>query len=566
MKKSLLIMLIGAMISQSGCFTAFSDNEKKADLKNQLVVLLGLEDSTDRPSVSILNARDDREIKSGFVIGTASGLNGIDRVEFSLDGGDFQSADGTEEWKFQLPTGVDIWKRGTEHTISVRSVDSLNTPSPVVSITVRKGHNTDIDGDGYQDMAVGAPSYNDYDGRVYVYYDGSEDMEPGTIIGLPAGSATDLFGKTITLGDINGDGYADLVVGAPGSHEYVTPKTGCVYLFHGGSAGIDGPHDGELSGEAGVSFGGNLAIGDVNGDGCDDIAVGETNMNTYLTRVHLFHGGAGGISGPADLTIGDAGNRVGYAIAMGDVNGDGYADIALADSYRDTNRGIVFIHHGSGSGINTDPDTTITGESEESSFGFRVSIGDITGDEIDDLVVSSYQRNSEQGSVYLYSGRTIGINPDSYTARINGESQGDGFGMGISLGDVDGDGYLDLAVSAAMINDNYTGRVYLYHGRNGNISNTPSRILPGPGTEEAWFGFTLALGDIDGDGLADLTAGTPFIDSFTGRIWIYRGSDSGIPSTHMIAISGEVESSFGYAVSMSNYECYNLIQLGILVD
>ncbi len=162
-------------------------------------------------------------------------------VEISLDGGAFNPVTGLSSWIYKLPTGGNTWRDNTQHIITARATDATGASSQV-SITVRKGHNKDVNGDGYADLAVSAQRYPgsaDY-GRIYVFYSSGSSGIDAT---QAATAATKITGETagdflayfLALGDVNGDGYADLAAGSPSYNS----STGRVFIFHStGSGGI----------------------------------------------------------------------------------------------------------------------------------------------------------------------------------------------------------------------------------------------------------------------------------------------------------------------------------------
>lgn len=247
----------------------------------------------------IANLINNSIVQTGFLIGTSSGT--VTSVEVSFDNGTYTAASGTASWKIPFPIGQSAWKDDSRHTISVRAVNS-GVYSSVVSISVIKGKNKDINGDGYSDLAVGAPSRNAgagaNQGVAYIFLSGGSTGVMASSAGtasiiLTGQSGGDNFGNTLALGDINGDGYADLAVGAPNRNAGGGAGQGVVYIFLStGAAGITSGSastaNTTLTGQAGGDkFGGSISVGDLNGDGYSDLAVGAPNRNA----------GAGGESG-----------------------------------------------------------------------------------------------------------------------------------------------------------------------------------------------------------------------------------------------------------------------------
>lgn len=248
------------------------------------------------PTVSMANLHENSIVETGFLLGAASDNLGVSRVEVSLDSGAWQPANGTTAWSYPLPTGVDTWRADSAHTVAVRSRDSAGLFSNVATIHVRKGNNRDVNGDGYIDVAVGAQSYNTNTGRIYVFYGSNTGIAATSVSGadtIITGEVEDVyFGETLSMGDVNGDGYADLVVGAP----RMNSDAGRVYIFRAGSNGISASNASEadsiIDGQSNDEFGSSLSIGDANGDGYSDLFVG----SRYSDRAYLFSGSGSGIS------------------------------------------------------------------------------------------------------------------------------------------------------------------------------------------------------------------------------------------------------------------------------
>jgi len=273
-------------------------------------------------SVTVSNLRNLGVTHSGFVVGTAGGgSNAVSAVEVSLDSGSYTTATGTTAWSYKLPTGGSTWKENSAHTIAVRARDSSNNLSTVATLSVRKGVNQDVNGDGYADVVVGA--YNT--DAVYVFHSaGASGIANAAYTSANAtltGPASSYFGVSVALGDVNGDGYADLTVGAFSLNSYA----GAAYVFQ--SAGASGiasaaytSANAALTGPTSSDFGHSVALGDVNGDGYADLAVGAYGAS----GAYVFHSaGASGIAS-ADYTsanatlTGPASSQFGVSVALTD--------------------------------------------------------------------------------------------------------------------------------------------------------------------------------------------------------------------------------------------------------
>ncbi|EMF82406.1 Ig-like protein [Leptospira weilii serovar Topaz str. LT2116] len=247
-------------------------------------------------------------VESGFVIGTAADARGIATIEVNIDNTGWTGAgvSGTTSWKYPLPTGGNTWRLGSSHTIQVRATDTSNNVTTSGTITVKKGTNKDINGDGYVDLV--ASEYGQ--GLVYLFYSsgtgGITATDPSAASRTIVGVKTDFFGKSIASGDFNGDGFADIAVGAPKSN-----TDGRVFIFH--SAGTQGINTSFyafantiLVGDgASEQFGASLATGDINGDIYTDLVVGAPAYNASRGRIYLFYSqGVAGIATADAVTDG----------------------------------------------------------------------------------------------------------------------------------------------------------------------------------------------------------------------------------------------------------------------
>ncbi|TPW04991.1 MAG: FG-GAP repeat-containing protein [bacterium] len=239
---------------------------------------------------------------------------------------------------------------------------------------------------------------------------------------------------------MNGDGFSDVIVGAPTFDNGQTDE-GRAYLYQGSASGLSITPDWTAEGnQASASFGIPVATaGDVNGDGFSDVIVGAggfDNGETNEGQAMVYHGAAGGLGTNASWAA--EGNP-------GDVNGDGFSDVIVgAPTFDDEGR--AFMYHGSSGGLSLTSNWTAESGQVGSLFGGSVSTaGDVNGDGFSDVIVgASGFTNSQpdQGRAYLYQGSATGLSP---TAGWTAESdQAGGFGISVATaGDVNGDGFSD---------------------------------------------------------------------------------------------------------------------------
>ena len=390
----------------------------------------------------------------------------------------------------------------------------------------------DVNGDGFDDIAVGAPGYGVSSipnrGAVYVYHGSSGGVTSTTrlqLVGLDGGR----FGTSVSAaGDVNGDGYDDLIVGAYSVGTLSFAQSGRAYVFHGSAAGLstspastlDGLTDGEWFGWS-VSGG-----GDLNGDGFDDVVVGSPNYDLLGSEVgaaSIFHGGIFGIETTATNTfVGQTHNdNFGSAVSIvGDVDGDGYSDVAIAAPGRFFGTGRVYIYHGSSSGLETSARLTIDGDTVGDDFGESLSgAGDVNGDGYADILVGAGGYDSNRGAAYLFHGSSTGIGSTS-NRHLVGLDPYAGFGSASSgAGDVNGDGFDDIVVGAYFNSSTRTeaGSAHLYHGSVSGVESSPVNSIYGAGR---YYNLGLAVskaGDVNGDGYGDA------LISAVERVYVHHG-------------------------------------------
>lgn len=434
----------------------------------------------------------------------------------------------------------------------------------------------DFDGDGHQDVVVGTPSDSlsglDSVGAVNVLYgeagglrvSSSQAWSQGSEVGNVAEEG-DAFGAAVACGDFDADGFDDLAVGAPGEDVGDALAAGAVSVLYGSAAGLSVQRtpaqiltEADLpTGASDVNdqFGAALSVADYDGDGHDDLAIGipgqavgerkrvgavaivyGSPQQLSVSRATFWHQGTPGVEGAPER-----GDRLGWTLASGDFDGDGYDDVAAAAPREDVDRtrdcGAVNVLYGSGSGIGAsnnqiwsqhEPGVVGTIQADE-KFGFALAVGNFDGNAYDDLAIGTPGARVDErrlaGEVNVLYGRSEGLSAkadDGWTqgSRIAGlPESGDRFGASLATGDFDDDGFDDLVVGVpgqSTGRSRATGEVHLVRGSArglrpaGNTRWHQSSADIEDFVEQAdAFGTTVAAGDFDGDGHDDLVVGVP---------------------------------------------------------
>ena len=363
--------------------------------------------------------------------------------------------------------------------------------------------------------------------------------------------ASAYFGFSVgTAGDVNGDGHSDVIIGAYGWDGGQTDE-GKAYVYYGNDTGVDAtPAWTVESNQTSAQYGFSVSTaGDVNGDGYHDIAVGARyydNGQTDEGAVFVYHGFKTGLPLSANrLLDGDQasalfGNKVARA---GDVNGDGYDDLLVASYYYDnghSNEGRVWVFHGSSSGLPTTSAWTAEANQTDALMGISCDgAGDVNGDGYDDVIVGSHLYDggsTNEGRVWVYHGSASGLSASSNAVREVNQAEAR-FGFSVSTaGDVNGDGYSDVIVGAYLYDEGQgnEGKVWVWHGSSSGIPNNSAWSAQG-NQISGEFGRALgAAGDVDDDGYSDVIIGAAVYDNGQadeGRAWVYRGSGDGLKSS-----------------------------------
>ncbi|WP_022980028.1 FG-GAP-like repeat-containing protein [Ideonella sp. B508-1] len=370
------------------------------------------------------------------------------------------------------------------------------------------------------------------------------------------------FGGVINAqGDFNKDGFKDLLVSSSASQG---TQRGAIELFYGSRKGPAKTAAWRYEGTMDWSqVGSSPVVADVNGDGWPDLVVGAYNQSgavPYNGAVLVFLGSAKGLPAtPSQVLEGPSSNSFfGWKIrALGDFNHDGYADIAVSAMGANGNLGTISIYKGSASGLAPTPVSTLTGAAPWTYFGRIFEVGDTNGDGIPDILVGAVSPvGGIPGMAWIYRGSTSGYaNTQAETLLSPVElADLDGFGESVAvLGDVDGDGYPDVAVAAPSYRKNFknSGLIAVFYGSaNGIAASGRTQILEANSTKMLYLGMTMLGGrDVDGDGRPDLVVGTADVarpadptEPFPGGIWIYHGSPTGLDTTNIYKVYGKKDS------------------------
>ncbi|MEU2582796.1 FG-GAP repeat protein [Streptomyces avermitilis] len=424
------------------------------------------------------------------------------------------------------------------------------------------GLSGDFNGDGYRDVAIGAPAAKAggkaWAGQVAVVYGTASGLNPDkrTVIsqntaGIPdSAEADDGFGSQVATADLNRDGYADLVIGTPEEDAGSLKSAGTVVIVWGSSSGLSGgttvknPEP-----QYGSSFGLSIAAADFTGDGKPDLAVSTQSSTGSRYKIRL-------IRGPFTKS-GSTGRVSSYSpgvdkpqLTAGNVDKNAKADLVVTGQKTNSEHlAAAAFYQGTSSGLS---------KGAALRAGTTAAIGDLDGDGYGDIVLGNPDEpdnepsGSKGGEISVVYGTSTGPSGSRRTTLTQSSAgvpdspeYGDDFGAAVAVGDLDKDGRAELAIGApgeSFGDDAHyvsgAGAITLLRGSASGLATTGAVFLtqdsPGvPGAMESIdsFGSQLLASDVNGDGHADLTAIAAQENDPAGATWHLPGAAASLYST-----------------------------------
>ena len=405
----------------------------------------------------------------------------------------------------------------------------------------------DVNGDGFDDVIVGAPFFDSgqsNEGAAFVYHGRTIGINTNADVRLESNQADAQLGSSVAgAGDVNDDGDSDVIVGAP-FFDNDEKDEGAAFVYHGSAGGVSANADVRLeSNQADAQLGASVAgAGDVNDDGFSDVIVGAPFFDSGQSNegaAFVYHGSAGGVSANAGVRLegNQTGAELGSSVAgAGDVNGDGDSDVIVGAPLFDSgqsNEGVAFVYHGSAGGVSENADVRLEGNQTGAELGASVAgVGDVNGDGFSDVIVGAPLFNNgqtDEGMAFVYHGSAGGVSENA-DVRLEGNQTGAELGASVAgAGDVNGDGFSDVIVGAPFFDSGQSneGVAFVYHGSGDGVDTNAGVRLEGNQTGAELGSSVAGAGDVNGDGFSDVIVGAPLFNSGQsdeGVAFVYHGS------------------------------------------
>ncbi|AOP32422.1 hypothetical protein A0128_00095 [Leptospira tipperaryensis] len=491
-------------------------------------------------------------LNSGFLSGdfdpSAAG------VEVSLDSGPFVKAVlSGNQWKFQLPApGVPatipssgIWKDWSFHTISIRAITSSGQVSFPLVVSLQKGLNKDINGDGYPDAMIGSQNFSRARAYLSLGQGGGLTATPATTINGASG-----FGYSVVLSDIDGDGYADATVSN-------TAANFSIYLSLGASGALSTTPLTPTTVGTGIL---NIASGDINGDGFSDIIVGSPYDLSNVGSAYIFTSNAAigqGVSFTQQVnnpSLAGSTQFYGYSVALGDLNGDGKSDL-ISGAVGSSQNGAFFVHTSQGTTF-ASYSQTFSGSATNEWYANSAATMDVNRDGLADVILGAYQESGAFGRTYLYLSNS-GILSNAANSPVTGVS-GSQSATSVTSGDINGDGLFDILIGGYSYTNTFSAQgcaiTFLYGGNTLGLNPTSLNFLT-QAVNQGNMGNVISSGDINGDGFSDLLVGAPNSiggGAYVGKVYLYLsdGTGAGYTSTPQTINDPDATGAFGTSVDL----------------
>ncbi|MGH7296459.1 MAG: FG-GAP-like repeat-containing protein, partial [Polyangiaceae bacterium] len=362
-----------------------------------------------------------------------------------------------------LPSGVVFWRvrglRAGTAGDAASAVWQAVVPRQSAPVATTWGSMLDADGDGFGDVVVGDSDSVTATQHVYVHRGGAQGpaAAPSWVLSAPA--PVPRYANAVAgAGDVDGDGFGDVLVGSPGEDT--------VYVYRGGPGGLVDPPSARLIGPAKSSFGAAVSgAGDVDGDGYADVVVGAPSLGGPGAQVQggatLFYGGPSGLDASRSTALGpragsDAQGLGSFVAGAGDLDGDGLADVAVWGGIESTDPQYLLVYLGKDRPFGAAPGALLQYDGASASWldcaSLLVGAGDVDGDGYPDLVMSSAV---DPGSGFatdhlsIFAGGPSGPSALPWRRVDSPLGAADRFGLGVAAVDLDGDGLGDVAVGVA---------------------------------------------------------------------------------------------------------------------